>query len=86
MELWNCGCCGAVVVTKRKKIQFRQGTSDVWDGPVVRSSDVRRRSDIRCLGEISGTGRTARVRDGDGENGQIRRILWMERVETRGKR
>ena len=34
-----------------EKIQFRQGQSDVRAGPVVRSSDVQARSDVRCLGE-----------------------------------
>ena len=44
--MWG-GCCA-----KLKKIQFRQGSSDVRAGPVVQSSDVRQGSDIRCLGEL----------------------------------
>ena len=34
-----------------KKMQFRQGRSDIRAGSVVRSSDVRAVSDVRCLGE-----------------------------------
>ena len=41
-----------MVVTKTKKNQFRQGTSDVRYGSVVRSSDVQAGSDVRCLSEI----------------------------------
>jgi len=43
--------CGAVVVTKTEKIQFRQGTPDVRWCAVLRPSDVRWRADVRCLGK-----------------------------------